>query len=307
MKDFIGIVKDKVSLSKLAFISKPNTLSLHLAVLRTTSHAPSSPPNDHHLATLLSLGDSSRATASVLIHSLMNRLHRTADSYVALKCLFTIHHIIKRGPFILKDQLPAFPAGGGRNNLKLSGFRDGSSATTWVLSAWVRWYASEDSISSYTNHDLIRDFESLVSLIEEICEAPDNLLVERDRLLHVITDMLMNDYLSTVNEILLRLSEFKERVSLLSFNDSVELISSLDRLLNCKEKLSHLFSIRKTSVETLWELIEELNNKIGMVHLQKLGKRPSGSESARFDDRTVRTSDSMKFSSGRLNLNWSNV
>nr|GEZ59557.1 hypothetical protein [Tanacetum cinerariifolium] len=265
MKDFIGIVKDKASLSKLAFISKPNTLSLHLAVLRTTSHAPSSPPNDHHLATLLSL------------------------------------------------------AGGGRNNLKLSGFRDGSSATTWVLSAWIRWYARyletviftskslgfvicsspsqfEDSISSYMNHDLIRDFESLVSLIEEICEAPDNLLVERDRLLHVITDMLMNDYLSTVNEILLRLSEFKERASLLSFNDSVELISSLDRLLNCKEKLSHLFSIRKTSVETLWDLIEELNNKIGMVHLQKIGKRPSGSESARFVDRAVRTSDSMKFS-----------
>lgn len=260
----------------------------------------------------------------------MNRLHRTTDSYVALKCLFTIHHIIKRGPFILKDQLSAFPAGGGRNNLKLSDFRDGSSATTWVLSAWVRWYARyletviftsknlgfvicsspsqfEDSISSYMNHDLIRDFESLVCLIEEICKAPDNLLVERDRLLHVITDMLMNDYLSTVNEILLRLSEFKERVSLLSFNDSVELVSSLDRLLSCKEKLSHLFSIRKTSVETLWELIEELNNKIGMVNLQNLGKRPSGSESARLDDRAVRTSDSMKFSSGRLNLNWSNV
>lgn len=116
MRDLIGIVKDKVSLSKLALISKPNTLSLHIAVLRTTSHTPSTPPNDHHITTLLSLGDSSRATASVLIHSLMNRLHRTNDSYVALKCLFTIHHIIKRGPFILKDQLSVFHYTGGHDH-----------------------------------------------------------------------------------------------------------------------------------------------------------------------------------------------
>lgn len=331
MRDLIGIVKDKLSLSKLALVSKPHTLSLHLAVLRTTSHSSSTPPHDHHLATLLSLGDSSRATASILIHSLINRLHRTTDSYVALKCLLTIHHIIKRGPFILKDQLSVHPSTGGRNNLKLSDFRDGASATTWVLSAWVRWYAryletilstskilgvficssscsvverekQQDSISSFLNSDLIRDFGWLVGVVEEICKVPDNLLVERDRMLHGVMELLANDYLSTVNEILLRLGEFKERLDLLSFNDSVELASALDRLTSCKETTLRIFCNRKPSVEILWEMVDELNNGIGMVHLRKLGRRDSGSESARFVDRVVKTSDYMRFSSGRLRL-----
>ncbi|KAL8211290.1 hypothetical protein R6Q57_005727 [Mikania cordata] len=332
MREFIGIIKDKVSLSKLALLTNSNTLPLHLAVLRTTSHTPSTLPTDHHLAILLSLGDGSRATASTLINSLIHRLQRTTNATVALKCLFTVHHIIKRGPFILKDQLSVFTSSDGRNNLKLSGFRDSASATTWVLSGWVQWYACyietilhtsktvgfdvcsscssflerekhQDSISSLVNFDLINDFASLVCVIQEICKVPDDLLVENDRLLHGVMELLANDYLSTVNEIYLRVVEFKERVNLLSFNESFELASSLDRLSCCKEKSLQLFSNRKTSVDMLWEMIEELSNKIGMVDFTKLGRRESWSESARFGDRVVRTSDSLKFSSGRLRLN----
>lgn len=161
----------------------------------------------------------------------------------------------------------------------------------------------QDAISSFMNSDLIRDFCSLVGVIEEICNVPDNLFVERDRLLHGVMELLANDYLSTVNEILLRLSEFKERLGLLNFNDSVELSSALDRLTTCKEKSLQLFSIRKPSVETLWEMIEELNNKFGFVKSQKL-RRNSGSESARFGDRALVTRDLQKFSSGRLRLNY---
>lgn len=54
---------------------------------------------------------SSRTTASIIIESLMDRLHRTSDASVVLKCLITIHHIIKRGPFILQDQLSPLPPG----------------------------------------------------------------------------------------------------------------------------------------------------------------------------------------------------
>lgn len=166
----------------------------------------------------------------------------------------------------------------------------------------------EDTISSYMNFDLVRDFTTLVSVIEHICKVPDNLLVENDKLLHCVMDLLANDYLSTVNEIFLRVIEFKERVNLLSFNDSVELSSGLDRLTSCKEKLSHLFSTTKPSVESLWEMIEELNSKIGMVNSKKLGRKDIGwSESARFGDRVVRTSDSLKFSSGRLRWNQTGV
>ncbi|KAL8246704.1 hypothetical protein R6Q59_007920 [Mikania micrantha] len=299
MRNFIGIVKDRLSLSKHMLLSKPNTSYLHVAVLHTTTHTPSTPPKDHHLATLLSVGDSSRATASVIIYSLTNRLNHTSNSYVALKCLLTIHHIIKRGPFILKDQLSVLlsTGSGGRNNLKLSGFHDGASATTWVLSGWVRWYAryietiiftskitafvvttpktkaerekQQGSILSFVSSDLTRDFGSLVGVIEEICKVPDNL--PRDRLVRCVMELLANDYLSTVSEILLLLSEFKERVNLLSYNDSAELASGLERLSSCKEKLFELFTMKKTSVETLWEMVAELNNKIGTVEFQKTG------------------------------------
>ncbi|KAD5960640.1 hypothetical protein E3N88_12112 [Mikania micrantha] len=254
MREFIGIIKDKVSLSKVALLTNSNTLPLHLAVLRTTSHTPSTLPTDHHLATLLSLGDGSRATASTLINSLIHRLQRTTNATVALKCLFTREK-------------------------------------------------HQDSISSLLNFDLINDFASLVCVIQEICKVPDDLLVENDRLLHGVMELLANDYLSTVNEIYLRVIEFKERVNLLSFNESFELASSLDRLRSCKEKSLQLFSNRKASVDMLWEMIEELSNKIGMVDFTKLGRRESWSESARFGDRVVRTSDSLKFSSGRLRLN----
>ncbi|KAI3794491.1 hypothetical protein L1987_37123 [Smallanthus sonchifolius] len=297
MRHFIGIIKDNLTLSKLTLFSNPTTSYLHIAVLRTTSHSPSTPPNDHHLATILSLGDSSRATASTIIHSLITRLHRTSNSLVALKCLLTIHHIIKRGPFILKDHLRTIRSTNGRNNLKLSSFRDGSSPATWALSAWVWWYACyietilyttknmdfdiyssliekekrRDLILSCMNSDLIRDVGLLVGVIEEICKVPDNLLVEKDRLVRGVMELLGNDYLSMVNEILVRLSEFKERVGLLSFDDSVELASVLDRLTGCKEKLLRLFSVKKISVENLWEMIEELDRKIGVGGVSQLG------------------------------------
>ncbi|XP_059643088.1 putative clathrin assembly protein At4g40080 [Cornus florida] len=339
LRDFIGVIKDKASLSKAALLPKPNTpsLSLHLALLRATTHSPSTPPEDKHLSTLLSLGDSSRATASALIQSLMDRLHRTHHSSVALKCLLTIHHIIKRGPFILQDQLSIFPASGGRNYLKLSAFRDGASATTWALSAWVRWYAryletflstcrvlgfflsstssiverdkQEERVSSFTNLDLIRDVGSLVAVIEEICKVPDSILVDDNKLINEVVGLVGGDYLSAVNQVLIRVTEFMERLSCLSFGESVELVCALKRLEDCKERLMGLFtSIRKASMETLWGLIEELIDRIGMMKPYtsdggKLLTVGRGSESARFGDRVLNQGDSVRFSSVRFDLN----
>lgn len=139
LRDLIGIIKDKASQSKAALLSNPKTLSLHLALLRATTHDPFTPPDPRHLAALLSFGHSSRAVAATAIEALMDRLQTTRDASVAIKCLFTIHHIIKRGSFILQDQLSVFPATGGRNYLKLSNFRDNTTPLTWELSSWVRW------------------------------------------------------------------------------------------------------------------------------------------------------------------------
>ncbi|KAK2998233.1 hypothetical protein RJ639_022722 [Escallonia herrerae] len=339
LRDLIGVVKDKLSLSRVALLSKPNTLSLHLAVLRATTHSPSTPPDDHHLATLLSLGDASRATASALIESLMDRLHRTGDASVALKCLLTIHHIIRRGPFILQDQLSIFPASGGRNHLKLSAFHDGGTAATWALSTWVRWYGRyletllsasrtlgffltsssctverekvEETISSIMNSDLIRDVDSLIGVIEEMCKAPDSILLEGNKLLYEILGLMGGDYLSAVNEVLLRLGEFKERLSCLSFGGSVELACCLKRLEDCKDRLLVLFTIKKPSIELLWGITGELVDGVAMVKmygegggkLVSLGRRERLSESSRFGDRILKSSDSVQFSSGRFELN----
>lgn len=336
LRDVIGAVKDKVSQSKAALFG--SALSHHLAILRATTHAPHVPPEDRHLTALLSLGDSSRATASALVEVLMDRLHRTGSSAVALKCLLTIHHVIKRGAFILQDQLSVFPASGGRNYLNLSAFRDGSTAATWVLSAWVRYYAryletllstsrtlgfflcsssceqrkeiQEPRISSVTNHDLIKDIDSLATLIEELCQAPDSILLERNMLLCEVKSFLTSDYLSAVNELSLRLTECNERLTCLGFSDSFELVCALEKLENCKARLDNLFAIKKPSTEMLWVLIDDLRNKVGKrsvcrrnMKLIDLGRREKGTESARFDARVEDYGDSVRFSSSRFELN----
>lgn len=343
LRDLIGIIKDKASLSKAAVLSNSDTISLHLAVLRVTAHTPSDvPPDDHRISVLLSIGDSSRSTASQLVSSLVDRLHGTKNSTVALKCLLVFHHIIKRGPFILQDQLSIFPATGGHNYLKLSGFRDGASAFTWVLSAWVRWYAryvetllatsrvlgyflgyflekddkEEERMSSLLNEDLIRDVNSLVGVIEELCKMPDPnfIIIEGNKLLYEIVTLLTNDYLMTVNELVRRLSEFNERTSCLSFGESVELVCALKRLKDCKEKLLVIFTVQKPSVLTLWGLIDELKDKIEKLKVEKDERKlltswwgnsdKAMSESARFGRSVVKVNDSVQFSSGRIMYNW---
>ncbi|KAH6822627.1 hypothetical protein C2S53_020444 [Perilla frutescens var. hirtella] len=335
-RDLVGLIKDKASLSKAALLSKPNAVSIRLAVLRATTHSPPAPPDDHHISALLLFGEASRSTASPIIAALMDRLHRTGNCVVALKCLLLIHNIILRGPFILQDQLSIFPATGGYNYLKLSNFRDGATAASWALSSWVRWYArfletllstsrvlgyfvcssscsmvkenKEHRISSFLNVDLVKEFDSLVVLIEEICKVPDNLAAEGDKLVTEITGLLLSDYISSVNEILLRLGEFNERVSSLSFGDSVELVCGLKRLQDCRERLSVLYVVNKPSIEMMWSSVTELKDRIGMLNREggrvlTWRTRGNGSESARYEQRVLLRDDSVHFQSGRLSIN----
>ncbi|KAL0342954.1 UNVERIFIED_CONTAM: putative clathrin assembly protein [Sesamum angustifolium] len=304
-RDLLGLIKDKASLSKAALLSNPNALSIRLAVLRATTHTPRAPPDDHHISTLLLLGESSRATASPIITALMDRLHRTGNSVVALKCLLIIHHIIKRGPFILQDQLSIYPATGGYNYLKLSAFRDGATATTWALSSCMVKENQEHRISSFLNLDLIKDIDSIVTLIEEICNVPDSLAREGDMLVKEIMGLLLNDYVSSVNEILLRLGEINERLGWLSFGDSIELVCAMKRLQDCQERLSVLYLVRKPSIEMMWGLVEELKDKVASLKVYKEGGNLlslKASESARFDQRVLATADSVGFRSGRFDV-----
>ncbi|KAK8663841.1 hypothetical protein V6N13_083646 [Hibiscus sabdariffa] len=334
LRDFIGIIKDKASQSKAALISNPKTLSLHVALLRATTHDPFTPPDPRYLATLLSFGHSSRATASTAVEALMDRLQTTRDAAVAIKCLVTVHHIIKRGSFILQDQLSVYPSTGGKNYLKLSDFRDDMTPLTWELSSWVRWYAlylenllstwrilgsflystsssvdkhkEEEKVSSLINSELLKEINSLGNLIEQIGRTPDSLNSKGNMLIDEVLGLVGEDYLSSINEVSIRVSEFRERLGCLSFVDSVELACALKRLEDCKEGLPRV----SQRMETVWGSISEVKDQIGNSEVCKgdkgrsliVGRRNKVSESARFGERVAvkRGGDSVKFSSGRF-------
>ncbi|CAH8382233.1 unnamed protein product [Eruca vesicaria subsp. sativa] len=293
--DLIGIIKDKASQSKAALISSNSTsksLSFHLSVLRATTHDPSTPPGNRHLDALLSAGTGSRATAASAVEAVMDRLHTTRDACVALKSLFIVHHIVKHGRFILQDQLSVFPASGGRNYLKLSGFRDEKSPLMWELSSWVRWYALylehllstsrvmgffvasrsstihkdeyEDIVSSLTNTDLVREVDALVGLLQEACKIPDIPFCGGKPLADNITSLVGEDYVSSVNELYTRLNEFKERSNTLRFGDRVELVCVLKRLESCKERLSEIWcgNWKGGWLDGLWSLVLEVKVKV---------------------------------------------
>ncbi|XVE86837.1 hypothetical protein DITRI_Ditri18aG0067100 [Diplodiscus trichospermus] len=337
LRDFIRIIKDKASQSKAALLSNPKTLSFHLALLRATTHDPFTPPDPRHLAALLSFGHSSRTTSATAIEALMDRLQSTRDASVAIKCLITVHHIIKRGSFILQDQLSVYPSTGGRNYLKLSNFRDGSTALTWELSSWVRWYAlylenllstsrvlgfflcstsssvekdkEEEKVSSLINRELLKEINSLVNLLEQISKRPSFSHANGNILVDEVLELVGEDYLSAISEVSIRVSEFRERRSCLSFVDSVELVCALKRLEDCKETLLAVSQRKKVLIETVWGSISEIKDQVrnSKVYREEGKLLTMGSESARFGERDLKHGVS-KFSSGRflsLNSNFS--
>ncbi|KAK7399594.1 hypothetical protein VNO78_10779 [Psophocarpus tetragonolobus] len=273
LTQLIGIIKDKASQSKAVILSKRTTLSL----LRATSHDWSTPPTAKHLATLLSSGDGSRATASAAVEVLMDRLQGTNNAAVALKCLMAVHHIIRHGSFILQDQLSVYPSTGGRNYLKLSNFRHSSDPMSWELSWWVRWFAQhveqllcasrilgfflgtstdrEDRVSGLSNTHLLTELDSLLSLVEGICKRPDP-NPNGNRLVDEIVNLARGDWGLVQIEVRVRISEFKERLGGLKFGEAVELVCCLKRLEQCQARI---VDIMDGAMELrLWDLVREL-------------------------------------------------
>ncbi|KAF6166817.1 hypothetical protein GIB67_005693 [Kingdonia uniflora] len=336
-RDLLGVLKDKASLTKAVIL----TSSLNLTIVRATTHDPSTIPHEKDIDTLLSYGHSSRIPAANCINAIMNRLQNTHDSFVAFKCLVMIHYIIRRGSFILQDQLTIYPLTGGHNYLNLSKFRDNSSLERWEMSSWVRWYARvleyilctfrimgfficsvtshpnsskqehEEKVSALMNIDLIKEIDTLTGFIEELCRAPELLNIRDKGLVHEVMRLMGEEFSSSQREILIRLSELEQRVGTLSFGDSVELVCIFKRLESCKERLLVLFINRKGGLgEVLWGLIRDLKEKVtiekecGERRLVKAGWRGKFSESARFGERILRLGDSVMFSSGRMALDW---
>lgn len=170
----------------------------------------------------------------------------------------------------------------------------------------------QEKMSSFLNVFLIKDVDSLIGLLEEFCKLPYNLIIEGNKLMNEIMGLLHKDYISIVNEVVIRLSELKTRLSQLSFGESVELMCGFKRLEDCKEKLAALFTVRKPSIELLWRSINELKKDIvelkvyqngGRLGLLTWGGKEKLSESARFGGRVTKPFDSVQFSSARFDMN----
>ncbi|XP_050160075.1 putative clathrin assembly protein At4g40080 [Malus sylvestris] len=299
---FIGILKDKASILK-ATLCINGRVSVHLAVLRATTHDPSRPPSETRIASVLALGLSSRLTACACIEALMDRLHVTRSAFVALKCLLTIHNIISKGSFILKDQLAYYPCFGGYNFLNLSMFCDNSDLCMLEYSSWVRWYAGvieqnlmvsraigyylnstktdgnkrdkEEKALALLDSDLAMEIEVLVEFVVRICDAPDSLELQKNNLVYEVVRAAGEDYRSIQREIVVRVKEVGDRIDSvegLSSDELTRLIDALERLESCKGKLMLLFVNRKRN-DGLWELVKETKARLVEMKEKREEKR----------------------------------
>ncbi|KAM7516869.1 hypothetical protein LguiA_006452 [Lonicera macranthoides] len=297
LRQLLHIFKDKASLIRATVSTKRATSSIRVAVLRCTTHSSSSLPQDHRIATVLTLGNGSRPTACTCIETIMDRLHKSHNAYVALKCLLTLHNIISKGSFILKDQVSFYPCSGGRNFLNLSRFFDKSDAETWEFSSWVRWYASvlecnlttsriigsyfsfpsskkididkvAENLTLLLNSDLLREIDALVNFVEDICKAPESLHFQRNNLVYEVVRMVSEDYRLTQHHMMIRLGQLADRTDGLSRDELDELTRCLERLEECRERLTLLFVNRKRN-DAFWELVSETKGGV----LRKIEER----------------------------------
>ncbi|XP_045825063.1 putative clathrin assembly protein At4g40080 [Trifolium pratense] len=293
LKTLTNNLKDKASVIYALLSIKRHVSSIQLNILRATSHTLSSPPSDSQITAVLTTANTSHTLPRACINSLMDRLHRTKNSTVALKCLFTLHNITIKGSFILKDQLSCYPSYGGYNFLNLSTFRDDSDFESVQLSSWVRWYATiveqiltvsrilgyylntntstnstKDKdfvlglrLSSLSNADLLYKIECLVVFVEQVSDVPESLELQRNELVYEIVRMVGEDYRKVQGEILFRLEELGRRIEEdFDVGELNELVSYLKRLEESKENLVLLFVNRRKN-NGFWELIKEIKMK----------------------------------------------
>ncbi|PHT50789.1 hypothetical protein CQW23_10536 [Capsicum baccatum] len=297
LRDIIGILKDKASLIKANLSTKRGISSIQVTVIRATTHASASPPRNHRISAIISAGDHSLPAIYACINTIMDRLHSTNNPYVALKCLFIFHNIMAKGSLLYKDHASFSPSSGGHNSLNLSGFYDKSDVETRQLSSWVRWYANVlernmitsrtlgsyispssrlsinfDKIASHKENNTgfsnsVTELESLVCMVEGICDAPESQYCQKIDLVHEIMILVAEDYRSTQYHILIRLVELTGRVSRLSYLDLSELILCLTRLEGCRKKLNELFMRRKNDL--FWEMVSQKKMEMEKVKYER--------------------------------------
>ncbi|XP_022131457.1 putative clathrin assembly protein At4g40080 [Momordica charantia] len=298
LKNLIDALKDKASIIKATFSTHRRSSSIKLAVVRATTHDPSNPPSDRRLAAVLALGnDFGRSTAIACIQTIMDRLHTTSSAVVAMKSLFTLHIVVIRGPFDLRDQVVFCPYYGGRNFLNLSAFRDVSDSEMSDLSSWVRWYAGvvehnvivrrrldrilylrsgnckiEDKQGKISELDLWGELDVLVGFVEGICEFPDSLHLQKNEMVYEVVRLVLENYRLVQREISVRVRGIGDRADSLSLDELTQLVVILTRFENCRRKLTVLF-VNRAKNEDLWELVKNTKAKLVEQKQMKEEKR----------------------------------
>lgn len=335
LRGLVGALKDTASFAAAAAATLSPSSAAQMAVLRATPHQPADePPRLRHIRAILSFGHGSRISAASAAGALADRLRSTRDPAVAIKCLLALHHVLARGAFILRDQLPIallrHPTS-GRNPLALSAFPLGSSATSFALASCVRWYgrllellisaslllapfypnpnpdddrvtALLDRVTALLDRDLISELDLLVEIVEEMGRTPEMAAVEGNNLVSEAVRLVEADRLAAEHEIEIRVRELRERTTSLGFADSVELVCVLRRL----EETRHRPWDRKPTIgDWFWAGVRHLAERAEASALREEEekgrfRRDKVSESARIGGRVAdQSTQPVRFGSSR--------
>ncbi|OIV97874.1 hypothetical protein TanjilG_12631 [Lupinus angustifolius] len=290
VRNFANKLKDKASLFAATLSFNRHVSSIHVHVIRATTHTLAATPSESTIAAVLNVGRGQHQQfPRACIDALMERLHRTRNATVAMKCLFTLHNVVVKGPITLKDQLSYYPSYGGHNFLNLSTFRDDSDVESVELGSWVRWYAvvieqcltvsrilgyylhlslneqdhTQERKASFfrlSNADLLYKIEALILFVEQVSRVPESLHLQRKDLVYEVVKLVREDYRSVQREILFRVQELGKRIENLDVGELNELVGYLQRLEESKEKLVVLF-VNKIKYNGFWDLVKEIKMK----------------------------------------------
>lgn len=254
LRRIVGFVKDKVSLARAR--ARTRFAKWHVALIYATSHGGSPTAEKCVRSVLNEARTGSRMEMSYCVRLLMDRLNKTANWAVALKCLTLIHKGLRFGGFMFQDQVSIYPARGGRNYLNLSKFKDNSSPFASEVSFWIRWYAkfleqrlvtcrslgnfldskrcdsklNVDKVADLGNDGLVREVLDLNDLLQQICECPTHGNVATNELVRDALRLVILDSFRTQDELKIRLREVCERVNSLTSLEIACVVQVCERL-----------------------------------------------------------------------------
>ncbi|XAR49420.1 hypothetical protein NMG60_11032624 [Bertholletia excelsa] len=135
----IGAVKDQTRIG-LAKVSGASLADLEVAIVKATRHE-ESPADERHVREILCFTHFSQAYVGYCVATISQRLGRTKNWAVAIKCLMLIHRLLVDGDSTCEEEVFNATRQGTRL-LNMSDFTDKSRKNSWDYSAFVRTYAA---------------------------------------------------------------------------------------------------------------------------------------------------------------------